>query len=61
MTNFYAFQWWVVVFELRRIRHADATVQDRDVHLEDYMGPGVDEKFDDILSSLGKVHLVHEK
>ncbi|EJF63380.1 hypothetical protein DICSQDRAFT_82970 [Dichomitus squalens LYAD-421 SS1] len=34
---------------------------DRDVHLEDYMGPGVDEKFDDILSSLGKVAQRHAK
>ncbi|KAL7279899.1 hypothetical protein ACG7TL_006308 [Trametes sanguinea] len=28
---------------------------DRDPHLEDYMGPAVDEKFDEMLSSLGKV------
>ncbi|KAI0356441.1 hypothetical protein OH77DRAFT_1588913 [Trametes cingulata] len=28
---------------------------DREPYLEDYMGPGVDEKFDDMLSSLGKV------
>ncbi|KAH9891700.1 cell morphogenesis N-terminal-domain-containing protein [Cubamyces lactineus] len=34
---------------------------DRDPHLEDYMGPGVDEKFDDMLSSLGKVAQRHAK
>ncbi|TFK86780.1 hypothetical protein K466DRAFT_663499 [Polyporus arcularius HHB13444] len=34
---------------------------DRDVYLEDYLGPGVDEKFDDILSSLGKIAQRHAK
>ncbi|KAH9933118.1 cell morphogenesis N-terminal-domain-containing protein [Epithele typhae] len=34
---------------------------DRDVHLEDCMGLGVDEKFDDILSSLGKIAQRHAK
>ncbi|KAH9854750.1 cell morphogenesis N-terminal-domain-containing protein [Lenzites betulinus] len=32
---------------------------DREPHLEDYIGPGVDEKFDDMLSSLGKVAQRH--
>ena len=35
--------------------------QDRDLQLEDYMGPGVDEKFEDILSSLGKIAQRHAK
>ena len=43
------------------MRSANAAAQDRDVHLEDYMGLGVDEKFDDILSSLGKVAQRHAK
>ncbi|KAI8986099.1 cell morphogenesis N-terminal-domain-containing protein [Trametes punicea] len=33
----------------------------RDPHLEEYMGPGVDEKFEEMLSSLGKIAQRHAK